>query len=225
MGRPVLLSVPPPLLTKNKKHIINHLNFTNMDKKDFAPVAIQNSVSERAYQALDEGKGNNAVGMSDGITVGMEFMITGIDYRESLMPPRGMSNEDFQALGDKDREEQGVLRGWFVFTTNNGDLSFTTVMGDIKSKTQDFWTPGENDIAENFNVMQGFDASRIFTPSCRTPKAWIKQGVDGLIGDTLVCVATKKTSRDGLTFKSRAFMRAKDMVAPQAGKATNRRTK
>lgn len=170
-----------------------------MDKKKLAHQKIQANVSESAYLALDSGKGNNAIGMSDGIVLDAEYTIMGVDYTESYFAPKGMTYEDFQELTEEQRQEKGVKRGWFVFTTNNGALSFSAVMGDINMYNSGFW----DDTAQ---TVDDFDVTKIIKVSCRTPAAWIKQGCDDLIGKTIKCVATKEFRRGQFDAKARAFV-------------------
>lgn len=170
-----------------------------MDKKKLANQKILSLVSEAAYIALDSGKGNNAIGMTDGITLDTEYTLLGADYVEGYFAPKDMSDEDFRELSEEQRQEQGVKRGWFVFNTNNGNLSFSAVIGDTNMYKPEFWD-------DTANKADDFDVTKIIKVSCRTPSAWIKQGCDDLIGKTIKCVATKTFKRGAFDVKARAFV-------------------
>ncbi len=199
---PVHLSVPPPFLSKNK-NIFNHFNFQIfMDKKDLVAKSLDKVVSEAAVNALAEGKGTRAIGSPLGISVGDKYTIMGIDYRENWFAPedRDLTTSEINEMTDKEKEEAGCRKqGWFVFITNNGDLSFSAVLGDSQMTKAEFW----DDKAQK---AEGFDVATIFVPSARTPAAWIKQGCDGLVGKELVCVATKDFKRGNFDAKARGFI-------------------
>lgn len=177
-----------------------------MDKKDLVARNLEKVVSEKAINALAEGKGTRAIGAPNGISVGNSYTILGIDYREGWFSPTETdgkptyTNAEIAEMSDDEKVEAGCrFNGWFYFTTNNGDLSFTAVLGDSEMTKPEFW----NDVqtkADNFN------ASKIFVPSARTPAAWIKSGCDNLIGKTLKCVATKDFKRGRFAAKARAFV-------------------
>lgn len=173
-----------------------------MDKKDYGKYAAKEIValvSDAAFQALEAGKGSRAYGAGNGIEVGNEYKLLKIDYRESLFPPRDMTNAEFQELSEEEQKEVGRVNGWFEFITNNGALSFGAVFGDKDMYSDDFWADTENK-ADDFNV------DSIFRPTSRTPEAWIKSGCDGLIGKTLKCVATREYNSRGFDAKARAFV-------------------
>lgn len=173
-----------------------------MDKKDYGKYAAKEIValvSDAAFQALEAGKGSRAYGAGNGIEVGNEYKLLKIDYRESLFPPRDMTNAEFQELSEEEQKEVGRVNGWFEFITNNGALSFGAVFGDKDMYSDAFWADTENK-ADDFNV------GDIFRPTSRTPEAWIKSGCDGLIGKTLKCVATREYNSRGFDAKARAFV-------------------
>lgn len=173
-----------------------------MDKKDLVARNLEKVVTEAAVNALAEGKGTRAVGAPLGVSVGNFYTILGIDYRESWFAPNDskLTNADIAEMSDDEKVDAGCrLNGWFYFTTNNGDLSFSAVFGDNEMTKPEFW----NDIQTKVN---DFDASKIFVPSARTPAAWIKSGCDNLIGKTLKCVATKDFMRGNYPAKARAFV-------------------
>ena len=170
-----------------------------MNKKDYAAASIEKLVSDAAYQALEAGKGSRAVGAGNGINLGNEYKLLKIDYREQLMPPTGMSTEEFNELTQKEKEETGRMVGWFEFVTNNGGLSFSAVLGDKDMYKDEFW-------ADTEAKAEDFDVNNIFRPTSRTPEAWIKSGCDGLLGKTLKCVATREYNSRGFDAKARAFV-------------------
>lgn len=173
-----------------------------MDKKDYGKYAAKDIValvSEKAYDALEAGKGSRAIGGGNGIEVGNTYTLLKIDYREQLMPPSDMTTEEFNELSEEEKKEVGRMVGWFEFVTNNGGLSFSAVLGDKDMHTAEFWedTPTKID---------NFDVTNIFCPTARTPEAWIKTGCDGLLGKTLQCVATREYQRGRFDAKARAFV-------------------
>lgn len=173
-----------------------------MDKKDLVARNLEKVVTEAAVNALAEGKGTRAVGASLGVSVGNSYTILGIDYREDWFAPNdsNLTREDIAEMSDDEKAEAGCrLNGWFYFTTNNGDLSFSAVLGDSEMTKPEFWDNVET-------KAQDFDAAKIFVPSARTPAAWIKSGCDNLIGKTLQCVATKDFKRGNFDAKARAFV-------------------
>jgi hypothetical protein len=173
-----------------------------MDKKDLVARNLEKIVSEKAVNALAEGKGTRAVGAPLGVTIGNSYTILGIDYREDWFAPNdsNLTRAEIAEMSDDEKVEAGCrFNGWFYFTTNNGDLSFSAVLGDSEMTKPEFW-------AEGANTIEGFDVSKIFVPSARTPAAWIKSGCDNLIGKTLKCVATKDFKRGSFDAKARAFV-------------------
>lgn len=172
-----------------------------MDKKDLVARNLDKVVTEAAVNALAEGKGTRAVGAPLGVSVGNEYTILGIDYRENWFAPNGsnLTPADIAEMSDDEKVEAGCrLNGWFYFTTNNGDLSFSAVLGDSEMTKPEFWNNVETKAPD-------FDCTKIFVPSARTPAAWIKSGCDNLIGKTLKCVATKDFKRGNFDAKARAF--------------------
>ena len=196
------LPVPPPLLTKNKNIFINLFRFLIMDKKDLVARTLDKVVTEKAVNALAEGKGTRAVGAPLGVSVDNTYTILGIDYREDWFAPNdsNLTREDIAEMSDDEKAEAGCrFNGWFYFTTNNGDLSFTAVLGDSEMTKPEFWEGVET-------KAEDFDSAKIFVPSARTPAAWIKSGCDNLVGKTLKCVATKDFKRGQYPTKARAFV-------------------
>ena len=173
-----------------------------MDKKDLVARNLEKVVTEAAVNALAEGKGTRAVGAPLGVSVGNTYTILGVDYRESWFAPKGsnLTNAQIAEMSDDEKVDAGCrYNGWFYFTTNNGDLSFSAVLGDSEMTKPEFWDKVET-------KAQDFDAAKIFVPSARTPAAWIKSGCDNLIGKTLKCVATKDFTRGDYDAKARAFV-------------------
>jgi hypothetical protein len=173
-----------------------------MDKKDLVARNLEKVTSEAAINALAAGKGTRAVGAPLGVTLGNTYTILGIDYRENWFPPTdsNLTSADIAEMSDDEKVEAGCrLNGWFYFTTNNGDLSFSAVLGDSEMTKPEFWDKVET-------KAEDFDAAKIFVPSARTPAAWIKTGCDNLIGKTIKCVATKDFKRGNFDAKARAFM-------------------
>ena len=173
-----------------------------MDKKDLVARNLEKVVSEKANNALADGKGTRAIGAPLGVSVGNSYTILGIDYREGWFAPTGSSltNAEIAEMSDDEKVAAGCrFNGWFYFTTNNGDLSFSAVLGDVEMTKPEFW--------DNVQTKaQDFDVAKIFVPSARTPAAWIKTGCDGLTGKTLKCVATKEFKRGSIDAKARAFV-------------------
>lgn len=173
-----------------------------MDKKDLVAKSLDKVITENAVNALVDGKGTRAIGAPMGINVGNTFTIMGIDYREGWFAPEGstLTTAEINEMTDEEKLEAGCRKnGWFFFITNNGELSFTAVLGDSEMTKPEFW-------AEGANTVEGFDVSQIFVPSARTPAAWIKLGSDNLIGRTLSCVGTKDFKRGSFDAKARAFV-------------------
>ena len=176
--------------------------------------AVKSALNEAAKQSLLAGKGNRAIGTgTSGISVGDEFTLESVDFRESIMPQRGMSNEEWSALSDAEKTEKGVLRNWYEFVCPQGNLSVSTVMGNKDMFKEDFWTPqGTTEDDEFCVVSDDFDFTKIFQPSTRNPYIFITdKDVDGLLTKTLKCVGIKQqevTDSQGNTIKvrSRAFM-------------------
>ena len=105
-------------------------------------------ITEAAKKALNEGLGARAIGASNSVAVGNKYTILGVDYRESYLPPRDMNDEEFRALPEEEQQKVGNLRGWFEFTTNNGGLSFSAVLGTTEMYDEAFWTPAEGQTDE-----------------------------------------------------------------------------
>ena len=173
-----------------------------MDKKDLVARNLEKVVTENAIAALAAGKGARAVGAPLGVSVDNTYTILGIDYREGWFAPTGsnLTNSEIAEMSDDEKVEAGCrFNGWFYFTTNNGDLSFSAVLGDSEMTKPEFWDGVETKAHD-------FDVTKIFVPSARTPAAWIKLGCDNLIGETLKCVATKDFKRGNFDAKVRAFV-------------------
>ena len=165
-------------------------------------------ISDAAKQALNAGKGLRAIGASLSIAVGNSYTILGVDYRENLFPPRDMSDEEFRALPEEEQKKVGRLTGWFEFSTNNGGLSFSAVLGTSEMYTKEFWTPAEGQTDEQAGISKAedFDLAKVFHPSARTPEAFIANDCDGLIGKTIRVVGVKEYQRGNFDAKARAFV-------------------
>lgn len=175
-----------------------------MNKKDLVARNLEKVVTEAAVNALAEGKGTRAVGAPLGISVGNTYTILGIDYREGWFAPNDsdLTNAEIAEMTDDEKVEAGCrFNGWFYFTTNNGDLSFSAVLGDSDMTKPEFWDKVET-------KAEDFDPAKIFVPTARTPAAWIKAGCDNLVGKTLRCIATKDFMRGSYKAKARAFVLA-----------------
>lgn len=175
-----------------------------MDKRDLVARNLEKVVTEAAVNALAEGKGSRAVGAPLGVSVDNTYTILGIDYREGWFAPTGstLTNAEIAEMSDEEKEAAGCrFNGWFYFITNNGDLSFSAVLGDSEMTKPEFWDEVETKAKD-------FDVAKIFVPSARTPAAWIKSGCDNLVGKTLKCVATKDFKRGQFPVKARAFVLA-----------------
>lgn len=173
-----------------------------MDKKDLVAKSLDKVVSEAAVNALAAGKGTRAIGSPLGISIGDKYTILGIDYRENWFAPEDsdLTTAEINEMSDQEKEDAGCRKqGWFVFVTNNGDLSFSAVLGDSQMIKAEFWDDKSQKV-DDFNV------SKIFVPSARTPAAWIKQGCDNLVGKEIKCVATKDFKRGNFDAKARAFV-------------------
>lgn len=172
-----------------------------MDKKDFVAKGLEKFVTDAVINALAEGKGNRPVGAASTIEKGAKYSIYGIDYRENWFAPADsdLTAAEIREMDDNERLQNGCRKqGWFTFVTNNGDLSFSAVLGDTAMLNADFWSDADK--------VEDFDISKIFVPSVRTPSIWFKQGCDGLCGKTLQCVATKTFKRGTFDVKARAFV-------------------
>ena len=172
-----------------------------MDKKDFVSKSLEKFVTDAVINALSEGKGSRPVGASSSIEKGEKYTIYGIDYRENWFAPADsdLTQAEIREMDDETKRKNGCrLQNWFTFVTNNGDLSFSAVLGDKATLTAEFWSDADK--------VENFDVSKIFIPSVRTPSIWIKHGCDGLCGKTLQCVATKTFKRGTFDVKARAFV-------------------
>ena len=165
-------------------------------------------ITDAAKKALNEGLGSRAIGASSSVAVGNRYTILGVDYRESYLPPRDMNDEEFRALPEEEQQKVGNLRGWFEFTTNNGGLSFSAVLGTIEMYDEAFWTPAEGQTDEQAGISKAedFDLDKVFRPSARTPEAFIANDCDGLIGKTIRAVGVKEFQRGNFSAKARAFV-------------------
>ena len=164
-------------------------------------------ITDAAKNALNAGKGNRAIGASLSIAVGNVYTVLGVDYRENLFPPRDMSDEEFRALPEEEQKRVGRLTGWFEFTTNNGGLSFSAVLGTSEMYNDAFWTPakGQTDEQAGISKAEDFDLAKVFKPSACTPEAFIANDCDGLIGKTTRVVGIKEYQRGNFAVKARAF--------------------
>lgn len=165
-------------------------------------------ITEAAKKALNEGKGNRAIGASLSIAVGNTYTILGVDYRENLFPPRDMSDEEFRALPEEEKQKVGRLTGWFEFTTNNGGLSFSAILGTSEMYNEAFWTPAEGQTDEQAGISKAedFDLNKVFRPSARTPETFIANDCDGLIGKTICVVGVREYQRGNFDAQARAFV-------------------
>lgn len=156
-----------------------------MDNKDkYVSKKIKDAISESAVEALSNGKGNRAYGTTSGIEVGNEYTLMSINYRSEYLKPKTITNEEWNEMSDEEKEDAvGKKSEWFEFLTNNGPVSFGAMLGNIKMYANEYWADGE--------TADDFDVTKLFKPSCRVPSAWIKQGVDDLIGKTIKCVGIK----------------------------------
>lgn len=173
-----------------------------MEKKGVISSKMEKVVSERAIQALMDGKGSRAIGTDGGIGVDSTFTLLSVDFTGNWFAPEGsdLRASEIREMTDEELKAAGChYNEWFTFVTNNGPLSFSAVMGDVAMYKPEFWE-GVEDKAENFEV------ANIFRPSARTPQAWVKADVDGLIGKTLRCVAVKNYMRGDFSAKARAFV-------------------
>lgn len=184
-----------------------------MNKNNYVPTTWANSgsekfISDNALNALDSGAGNRPIGNGGGgIAVGDTFTLINVDYVTQLMPKRGISNNDFSAMSDEDKQANGVTRSWFTMNTNNGPLSFSALLGHKDMYTSEFWDKESDENKGNtIDVADDFDVTTIFSPSARTPAAFIKNGCDELLGKTVKCVGVKTFTQNGFEVKARAFM-------------------
>lgn len=173
-----------------------------MEKKDLVSGKMERFVSERAINALMDGKGSRAIGTDGGIEVGSTFTLLSVDFTGNWFAPEGsdLKASELREMSEEELKAAGChFNEWFSFDTNNGPLSFSAVIGDTAMYRPEFWD-GVEDKSDDFDV------TKIFRPSCRAPKAWIKADVDGLIGKTLRCVAVKSYKRGDFDAKARAFV-------------------
>ena len=173
-----------------------------MEKKSFISREMEKVVSEAAVQALEAGKGTRAIGTDNTIGVDSTFTLLSVDFTGNWFPPEGsdLNASEIREMSEEELKAAGChYNEWFTFTTNNGPLSFSAVMGDVSMYKPEFWD-GVEDKADNFDV------ANIYRPSARTPQAWIKANCDGLIGKTLRCVAVKNYMRGDFSAKARAFV-------------------
>lgn len=173
-----------------------------MDKKDLVKASLVKFVSDKAFEALETGKGIRAIGVEPGIKVGSTYKICGIDFDSNWFSPddKDYSASELNEMSEDEKREAGCqFREWFTFKTNNGNLSFSAVMGVQEMFTDEFWKDVETKSVD-------FDVTKIFKTSNRTPSMWIKEGCDDLIGKTLTCVATKTYMRGSFPVNVRAFV-------------------
>lgn len=168
-----------------------------MNKKDF-PTDVVKFCDEKFINAIESGKGQRVYGAgTSGISVGDEYTILGVTAIEDQLLPdssKGITTEQWRNMSAEEREENGVKRSWLAFTTNNGNLAFSALMGEKGMFTKDYWS------GERVKVSEDFDVDKLFRPSCRTGEAWIKAKFDGLIGKTVRCVGTKTYTPEGQAF-------------------------
>lgn len=177
-----------------------------MDKKALVSKSIQNLVSEALLDAIANGELSKVIGDTTGIAVGKIYEILSADYKTGWFARDRDSTETaaeiaakVAELGEDAAKEDYVKRGWACFKTNNGDLSFSAIMGNTKFEDAEFWNDAEKS--------EDFDVEKIFRPSARAADVWLKKGCDELIGKKVRCVATKVYNENGLTgIKARAFV-------------------
>lgn len=171
-----------------------------MNSKDkYASKKLQQVITEQAFQALEDGKGNRAYGVTAKVSVNNEYTLAGIDFRSEYLKPEDITNEDWRQMSEEEKaKEVGKKAEWFEFSTNNGSLSFSAVLGNSKMYDSDYWTDGE--------TTEDFDVTKLFKPSARTASAWIKNDVDNLIGKTIKCVGVKTDTSGTFDVSVRAFV-------------------
>lgn len=177
--------------------------------------SIQALCSESALQALANGKGNRAIGTNAGINVGDVYTVLSINFRSERIRPTTQHKEGDEMVDDypadvwramSEEEQMEIVpekSEWFEFETTSGPLSFGAVLGHVNMDDPEWWKGGK--------TIEGFNPKTLFTPSARTPKAWIANGVDGLLGKTIKCVATiTKQDSVGRDRKYRGFVEVKE---------------
>lgn len=168
-------------------------------KDKYASKKLQQVMSENAFQALEDGKGNRAYGITAGIDVGNEYTLIGINFRSEYIKPSDMSNEEWRDLTEEEKAQAvGRKSEWFEFITNNGTLSFSAVLGNTKMYTNEYWADG--------TTSEDFEVTKLFKPSARTASAFIKNDVDNLIGKTIKCVGVKTDTSGVFDVSVRAFV-------------------
>lgn len=172
-----------------------------MNSKDkYASKKLQQVTSDKAFQALEDGKGNRAYGVTSKVSIDNEYTLTGIDFRSEYLKPEDITNEDWKKMSEEEKAKEvgNKKTEWFEFITNNGSLSFSAVLGHSKMYDSDYWTDG--------NTSEDFDVTKLFKPSARTASAWIKNDVDNLIGKTIKCVGVKTDTSGIFDVSVRAFV-------------------
>ena len=170
-----------------------------MNKKDF-PKNLVNKIDEKAATALENGKGQRVYGGGlSGIKVGDIYTLTGVTFTEQLMPDsKKITTSEWNKLTEDEKvaSGMGVLRSWFSFTSNNGNLAFASVQGEKEMYSEEYW----KDVTTK---VDDFDVTKLFRPSARTAEAWTAASYDNLIGKTIKCVATKEYTPEGQDFDIR----------------------
>lgn len=100
-------------------------------------------MTEAAKEAAKAEEFNRPVGGGTRIEKGDIVTIQKVDFQKRPMPPRGMSNEEFNGLSSEKQAEVGIVRGWYEFVTDSGSLSFSTLLR--KHKGIDWKANGVND--------------------------------------------------------------------------------
>lgn len=169
-----------------------------MIKVDELKGTIKSKISEVAKEALANGQGTRSMGGSQGITIGKRYKLLSIDYVTRMLPPQGQNIANFNQMSEEEQfEAGGRKRSWFEFTTDNGALSFSALLGNAEAYSEEFWNGKGDDVQK----AKGFKVEELFKPSARTVESFIQNNCDGLLdGKTIECVGIRKWRPEGANF-------------------------
>lgn len=151
-------------------------------------------LSTDAKEAVENNRGNAAVGGSFDVSVNDKVTFGKIDFRSAFMAPRGMKASDWDKLTDEERESQGRKSEWYVIETDKGDMPLSMLLR------------GHQGVNPKTGKSEG-----AFLPRTRKPLTFISEEYGDLFGKTFVCVASadETNERFASTVKHRWFKEEK----------------
>ena len=147
-------------------------------------------LSTDARDAVENNRGNAAVGGSFDVAQNDKVTLGKIDFRSAYMAPRGMKSSDWDKLTDQEREDQGRKSEWYVIETDKGDMPLSMLL-----RTHQGVKPKEGKVEGTF------------CPKTRKPLTFISEEYGDLYGKTLTCIASadETNERFASTVKHRWF--------------------